>query len=145
MEMFRKRIGIIPKGEKKVYRIPIWKGDLYNKGKIIFVGDAAGQVLPLTYEGIYYAMKSGECAADAIMKGNEQLYRKNWESRFQKRFLLMEKLGNYFLKDDDSAEKLVAMHRRPDIREASLQLWISKNKGKEGLLYYMKLFRKFLH
>jgi geranylgeranyl reductase len=145
LEVFRKRIGILPKGEKRFYRIPIWKGDLYNKDKVIFVGDAAGQVLPLTYEGIYYSMKAGEYASEAIIKGEKDLYKKLWKSRFQKRFQLMEKLGNYFLKDDDSTEKLVAIHRRPDIQEASLRLWISKDRSKEGLLYYIKLFRKFLH
>ena len=129
-ERFRKRTGILSEGKKRIYRVPVWKGDLYNRGKILFAGDSAGQVLPLTYEGIYYAMKAGELAAMAIIEGNVNNYKKMWKDRFQKRFTLMDKLRNYFLKDDASAEKLVAYHRRPEIQEASLHLWLRKDGGK---------------
>lgn len=66
------------------------------------------------------------------------------QTLFEKRFILMNKLRNYFLKDDASAEKLVALHRRRDIREASLMLWIRKDSSKEGLMDYMRFFRKCL-
>jgi hypothetical protein len=68
-----------------------------------------------------------------------------WKDRFQMRFTLMDKLRNYFLKDDASAEKLVAYHRRPEIQEASLNLWIRKDGGKASLMNYLRLFRKILH
>lgn len=144
LQRFREKRGIHTAGTRKVYRIPAWSGDLYNRGNILFAGDAAGQVLPLTYEGIYYAMKSGEMAAKAIIEDDVSLYKKIWKARFQKRFLLMDRLRNFFLKDDASAERLVALHRRPEIREASLQLWIMKDSGPKGLFHYIKLFRKFL-
>jgi len=143
-ERFKTRKGIVSNGRKRIYRIPIWKGDLYNKDNVIFIGDAAGQVMPLTYEGIYYAMKAGEFAAKAIIEKKANNYRKMWTNRFQKRFVLMEKLRNFFLKDDESAERLVALHRRPEIQEASLSLWIRKNRGTEGLLDYIRFFGKFL-
>ena len=66
------------------------------------------------------------------------------QTLFEKRFILMNKLRNYFLKDDASVEKLVALHRRRDIREASLMLWIRKDSSKEGLMGYMRFFRKCL-
>ena len=37
-------------------------------GSVLLAGDAAGFVYPLTGEGIYYAMKSGKVAADAVIK-----------------------------------------------------------------------------
>lgn len=143
-ERFKKRKGILLEDKKRIYRIPIWKGDLYNKSKVIFAGDSAGHVLPITYEGMYYAMKSGEFAAKAIIKGKVHNYKKLWKARFQKRFIFMDTLGNYFLKDDASAERLVALHRRPEIQEASLRLWLRKDGSKESLLNYIKLFRKLL-
>jgi geranylgeranyl diphosphate/geranylgeranyl-bacteriochlorophyllide a reductase len=143
-EMFIKRKGILIEDKKRIYRIPIWKGDLYNKGRVIFAGDSAGQVLPLSYEGIYYAMKSGEFAAQAVMEEKVNNYKRIWKARFQKRFLLMDKLGNYFLKDDVSAEKLVALHRRPEIQEASLRLWLRKESSKKSILSYIRFFGKFL-
>ena len=81
-----KREGALPgAGQQQIYRVPVWKGDLYNKNMVIFAGDSAGQVLPLTHEGIYYAMKAGELAAIAIpgreswtiiRKGGRQGFRK---------------------------------------------------------------------
>jgi geranylgeranyl reductase len=143
-ERFMERIGIRSEGQKRIYRIPLWKGNLYNKGKIIFAGDSAGQVLPLAYEGIYYAMKAGEFAAGAIIEEKVDNYKKMWKARFQKRFALMDKLRNYFLKDDDSAERLVDLHKRPEVQETSMRLWLRKDSSREGLKDYIGLFGKFL-
>jgi geranylgeranyl reductase len=144
-EKFKIRKGIKTEGTRKIYRIPLWKGDLYQSGRVLFAGDAAGQVLPLTYEGIYYAMRSGELAAQAFLEGRPNKYKQMWTSRFQKKFLLMDKLRAYFLKDDASAERLVALHKRPEIQQASLRLWLMKDNSKESFFSYSGLFRKFLH
>jgi geranylgeranyl reductase len=144
MNRFREKTGITADGNRKLYRIPIWKGDLYNTRNVLFAGDAAGQVLPLTYEGIYYAMKAGEFAAQSILEGRVRNYQQRWKDRFQKRFILMGKLRDYFLRDDDAAERLVSLHQRPEIQEASLGLWIRKERSNKGLLKYMRLFGKVL-
>ena len=144
-QQFKARAGLVSQGKRKVYRIPVWKGELYQKNKILFAGDSAGQVLPLSYEGIYYAMKAGEMAARAILEGKVGNYKKMWKDRFQKKFILLDKLKTYFLKDDNSVEKLVALHRRPEVQEASLLLWLRKDNSRQGLMHYLKLFGKFLH
>ncbi|MGH8092084.1 MAG: NAD(P)/FAD-dependent oxidoreductase [Chthoniobacterales bacterium] len=41
---------------------------------LFLVGDAARVVEPFTGEGIYYALRSGELAAEAIMAGNHRQY-----------------------------------------------------------------------
>jgi flavin-dependent dehydrogenase len=48
----------------------------------ILVGDAAGHVEPLVGEGIYYALKSGELAAEAIISGDIQSYDKKWREAY---------------------------------------------------------------
>jgi geranylgeranyl reductase len=143
-KVFREKRGITLKGMKRVYKIPIWEGDLYNKNNIIFAGDSAGQVLPLNYEGIYYAMKAGAFAARAIVEGRASNYKEMWKYSFQKRFSLMDRLRRYFLKDDAAMEKLVALHKRSEVQEVSMRLWLRKDSGREGLQSYMKLFWKFL-
>jgi geranylgeranyl reductase len=143
-EKFKERRGIISEKKRRVYRIPLWKGDLFNKGKVIFAGDSAGQVLPFTYEGIYYAMRAGELAGRAIIEGKTDNYKKMWKNRFQKRFTLMDKLKSYFLKDDASAEKFVSLHKRPEVQEASIRLWLRKDSGSLSLKEYIRLFGKFL-
>ncbi len=141
---FLERSGLSYNGKKQIYKIPVWQGSLFNRHNVLFVGDAAGQVLPLSYEGIYYAMKAGDLAARAVLEGKAGHYKKMWKSRFQKRFMLLDKLKNYFLKNDDSAEKLIALHQRPEIQEASLLLWLRKDTRKQSLLHYLRLFGKFL-
>lgn len=123
------------------YKIPLWKGDTFNKGHILFAGDAAGQVMPLSFEGIYYAMKSGELAAKAIIKRKVSDYKRLWKDLFYKRFLLMRLLWEYFLKSDERAEKLFELLKRPDLQEASMRLWLRKDLSQKSLLSYIKHFK----
>ncbi|MFX1476151.1 MAG: geranylgeranyl reductase family protein [Promethearchaeota archaeon] len=51
--------------------------------RVILVGDAAGFVDPLTGEGIYYAMKSGQLAAKTCLQAFEK---KRFDSRFLQRY-----------------------------------------------------------
>ena len=131
-------------GSLKGYRIPVWQGNLYNSGRILFAGDAAGQVMPFTCEGIYYSMKSGEYAASAVLAGKTGDYRRQWEKRFRTRFLLMKQLWTYFLKSDDRAEKIIQLHQSPEVQEMSMALWLRKDLSKKSLLSYLKVFRRFL-
>ena len=141
---FVERTGLEVSGPQRGYKIPLWQGDLYHSGRVLFVGDAAGQVMPSTYEGIYYAMKAGELAGRAIAGGKIGEYKKLWEKGFGKRFSLMKKLWAYFMASDRRLEKMVELHKKPEIQEASMNLWLRKDPGKGSLLTYIKLFSKFL-
>jgi geranylgeranyl diphosphate/geranylgeranyl-bacteriochlorophyllide a reductase len=141
---FLNRSGLEVQVKRRVYRIPVWQGKLFNQKKFLFVGDAAGQVLPLSYEGIYYAMKGGEMAARAILEGKPGNYKKMWKGEFRKRFLLLDTLKNYFLKNDASAEKLIALHRHPEVQEISLRLWLRQEDRRHTLFHYLKLLGKYL-
>ncbi|MGB9716791.1 MAG: NAD(P)/FAD-dependent oxidoreductase, partial [Thermodesulfovibrionales bacterium] len=143
-KIFKDKRGITEEGQIRIYKIPLWNGGIYNIDSVIFAGDAAGQVMPLTYEGIYYAMKSGEFAAKAIIEGKTSIYKKMWQSAFQKRFYFMDKLRKYFYRNDKTAEKLIAFHRLPEVQEASIRLWLMKDSGKESLQRYIKLFKKLI-
>jgi geranylgeranyl reductase len=141
---FRERRGIQGNGKGQIYNIPIWQGDLFHRGKVLFTGDAAGQVLPFTYEGIYYAMKAGELAARAVIRNKIRDYKRLWRSRFEVRFRLMNSIRRYFLRDDTSAERMVALHTRPEIQDISRSLWLSRDGGRKELAHYLRLFGKFL-
>lgn len=57
-------------------------------GNVLLVGDAASFVDPFTGEGIYYALRSGEFAANAIETGENykdvcKRYEKLWKSEFK--------------------------------------------------------------
>lgn len=145
LNMFKNRRRVDIEGSRRIYSIPIWDGRLFFKNRILFAGDSAGQVLPLTYEGIYYSMKSGELAGRAIVEGKVSNYKKMWKSMFFKRFLLMDRLRRHFLRNDQSVEKLVELHRNKDIQEASMRLWLAKDGSKKSLLDYIKYFGRFLN
>ncbi len=128
----------------RAFRIPMWEGRLFNIKNILFAGDSAGMVMPITYEGIYYAMKSGEFAAQAIIEDKPDIYKKLWKSRFGNRFLLMSKIRNYLFKNDENIEKFVALHKRPDVQEIAMRLWLRKEAGSGSLISYLNFFRHFL-
>lgn len=128
----------------RAFKIPEWNGKLFNINNILFAGDAAGTVMPITYEGIYYAMKSGEFAARAIAEARPDLYKKLWNSRFRNRFLLMSKIRNYLFKSDENIERFVALHKRPDVQEIAMRLWLKKETGNSALISYMNIFRHII-
>lgn len=68
---------------------------------LFLVGDAARVVEPFTGEGIYYALRSGELAADAIINGSDYarahaaMYRERlWINRLARAAVLYPRLGS---------------------------------------------------
>ncbi len=133
-------------GKTRAFIMPEWTGTLFRKENILFAGDAAGMVMPVIYEGIYYAMKSGEFAARALIDRSPDSYEKMWNSRFRAQFVLMRAIKRRLFKDNESIEKWVALHRKPDVQELAISLWLNKKHDeKNGILStYVKSFRHFL-
>ncbi|MEI7990745.1 MAG: geranylgeranyl reductase family protein, partial [Chloroflexota bacterium] len=53
--------------QKRGHRLPVrHKGSSIQRGRVLLVGDSAGLTEPLSGEGIYYAVYSGQLAARAI-------------------------------------------------------------------------------
>lgn len=129
----------IVEGKAKGYFIPLWQGDLYEKKGVFFIGDAAGQVMPMSFEGIYYAMKAGQFVHEAIVLNKPALYKKLFLKRFKKRFLFMKALQAFFLKNDASAERLVRMHSSEEVRRLSLNIWLGTEEDKITLRAYTRI------
>ncbi len=78
--------GILERAERYAALIPGAPGDgratpVQGDGWAL-VGDAGQFVDPLTREGIYYAMESGDLLADALIRGRPDLYSEAWARRF---------------------------------------------------------------
>jgi geranylgeranyl reductase len=131
-------------GRTRAFKMPEWTGTLFNRGNVLFAGDAAGMVMPVIYEGIYYAMKSGEFAARALIERCPDAYRKIWESRFRRRFLLMRTIKQHLFRNNENIEKWVELHKRSEVQELAVELWLNKNQERNRILMdYIKMFRHF--
>jgi geranylgeranyl reductase family protein len=63
-------------------------------------GDAAGLVDPITGEGIYYAMRSGELLAESLLEGLPGLYPEKVREEFGRALTLGARLAHLFYQDD---------------------------------------------
>jgi hypothetical protein len=57
----------------------------------------------------------------------------------------MRKLCDYFLRDDNSAEKLVSLYRRQEIQALTMKLWLEKSSDGRNLNSFANFFRKVLN
>ena len=61
---------------------PAWKTNRVSGKGWVAVGDAAGLVDPITGEGLYYAIRSADLAAELILTGQTDAYRARLHSDF---------------------------------------------------------------
>jgi geranylgeranyl reductase len=110
-------LSLKPKG----YKIPVWQKNItVQKENIFFVGDAAGQVMPLSFEGIYYAVCSARILAWSVI--NSKDYQTEWEKRFLKEFSFMKKME--FLNKTFIRGIAVRAHRFKAIQNFSVKMWL---------------------
>lgn len=71
----------IPLGRVTAALVPAYHGKRtpLGKGPVLLVGDAAGLVDPFLGEGISYAVRSGQLAAQAILEGSKE---GSWQERY---------------------------------------------------------------
>ncbi len=113
-------IDVKPKG----YFIPTWEENItIQKDNIYFVGDAAGQVMPLSFEGLYYAIHSAKILANAIK--NNLDYKGEWDKRFLKEFKLMKKLENT-MKKPFLRDLMIRVQSIKKIQNISVNMWLGK-------------------
>ncbi len=108
-----------PKG----YFIPHWKPMTLYRDRVFYVGDSASLVLPFTYEGIYYALKSGKLAAEAIIKNDQKLYEKSWNDLYLKKFKFLRILQSIFLRNDWWATQMSRFYQHPKFQRAVIGYW----------------------
>ena len=126
-ELFTKfKNSIIPNDntKKQGFYIPLWQEKtVFFKNNIFFVGDAAGQVLPFSYEGIYYAIKSAEILSEAIILDKPELYEKNWNKKYKKRFKFFRTMQSIFLSSNFMTEKLIKFFQNKKLQKRGLKYW----------------------
>lgn len=126
MDRFLNKAGVPPHSNTKVkgYFIPQWEREVYYEQGVFFVGDSASMVLPFTYEGIYYAMKSAVMAVEAIAKDEPLLYEKRWKTEYAKKFRFLKLLQKIFLRSDKLSEKMVSFYQNPSFQKSVTGYWM---------------------
>ncbi|KYK34041.1 MAG: hypothetical protein AYK22_00990 [Thermoplasmatales archaeon SG8-52-3] len=125
--------------------------------RVIICGDAAGFANPVTGEGIFHAMASGEIAAEVITRALEKnntsekflsKYQKNWYKDFGKDLKLLYKISDLWGKEN---EKFIDIICKDDkLSEYSVDAIIGRlnartcRKKMIRRLLYLKIRDKFL-
>ncbi|MBM2839028.1 MAG: geranylgeranyl reductase [Deltaproteobacteria bacterium] len=148
MAAFKKRLNGRIDGAKllKKEAHPLPMGPIKKKvyGNVLLVGDAAGTVMPISGEGIYYGIMSGKLAAEALIKRDFASYDREWKRVYGSQFRLMTLLRQWFYKDDKWRERLVRMHEDKDAQERSMSLWLNKEKGYPIYSIYWTIFKSLI-
>jgi geranylgeranyl reductase len=120
-----------------------------SRRRIFLVGDAAGFVLPGSGEGIYYAMKSGLFAAEAIIASHREhhanpeiIYNRRCEREFTKSFNYFKRIEKLAFKSDYTRELFVRYTAYPGSTDNFLNAfsWKAK-KRKSGLIKRIRMIR----
>lgn len=136
-------------GHLKGGALPVFPLEKTYSDRAILVGDAGGFINPVTGEGIYNAMSSGEIAAGVIKealetgKTNERflsIYQKKWENDFGKDIKLLLHYTKQWTKD---TEKLIKLASR-DEKLADMALGILHGRLSIND-YRWKLIRRYLY
>jgi len=109
--------------KSKGYFIPTWQENIIiQKDNVYFVGDAAGQVMPLSFEGIYYAMKSAKILANSII--NNLNYKKEWDKVYLKKFKFMKFMES--LNKTKLRHFIIKAHKLSFVKNFSVSLWTNE-------------------
>ncbi|GAQ95575.1 geranylgeranyl reductase [Thermodesulfovibrio aggregans] len=128
----------------RAYKIPRWRKRKFFKNNILFCGDALGTVMPVSFEGIYYSMKSAQFASEAIIQKDLKLYEKLWNDNFLMQFTLMKKFQDFMFGNDERMDRWLNIHRDPAIQELAMALWLRKENGTKLIPLYLKAFGSFI-
>ena len=133
----------IEKDEKiRGYKIPVWQEPLFYDKRIFYVGDAAGQVLPFTYEGIYYAMKSAKILSEVIIEdADHDAYEKRWNTLYLKKFSILKRLEKLFLHHDFMIYLMMKTLEKPEVHKKVLLLWMGQYELKINLRFFGRILK----
>jgi geranylgeranyl reductase family protein len=136
-------------GRVKGGALPIFPLEKTYSDRVILCGDAGGFINPVSGEGIYYAMSSGEIAAGVITKALEagetderflSMYQKNWKNDFGKDIKLLLRFAKQWTKENEKFVELASRDEKlADMALGILHGWLSIHD------YKWKLIKRYLY
>jgi geranylgeranyl reductase len=140
-----KFLGISKEEKVKGYNIPQWDNPIFYENRVFYVGDAAGQVLPFTYEGIYYAMKSAKILSEVIIEDVAcSEYERRWNKLYLKKFRVLKNLQKIFLRNNFMIYILMKTLEKPKVQKKVLALWMDDYEMKINLQFMWRTIKRVM-
>lgn len=127
------------------YGIPNFKDNVFYNKRVFYVGDSASQVLPFTYEGIYYAMSSAKILADVIIENKDgREYEKRWNKKHLKKFQTLYRLQQIFLRNDFMISIMMRLYESGHIQRQMIKFWLGKRDLEINFAFFMRVLKRVL-
>lgn len=132
--------------------IPLRPLKRWDDGRgVILAGDAAGVVAPASGEGIYYAMLSGQLAAQALLEflrhgkpAALRLARRAFLRAHGRVFWILGVMQWFWYGSDARRERFVSICRDPDVQRLTWQAYLHKRLTREPASTHARIFFKDL-
>jgi flavin-dependent dehydrogenase len=142
LHVFMERFGYPESSAIFSHLLPALSAESWNNLRIAgdgwsLAGDAAGFVDPVTGEGIYFALRSGELLAEALLDDEPESYTERVWQDFGERLALGARLSRYFYHEDflgqPSTTRLVEFSDRSHSFRDLLQDLVDGSQSYDGL------------
>jgi geranylgeranyl reductase len=132
--------------------IPLRPLKRWDDGRgVILAGDAAGVVAPASGEGIYYAMLSGQLAAQALLAflrhgkpAALRAARRAFLRAHGRVFFILGVMQWFWYGSDARRERFVSICRDPDVQRLTWQAYLHKRLTRERATTHARIFFKDL-
>ncbi len=125
--------------------LPRWD----NGRDVVLAGDAAGVVAPASGEGIYYAMVSGQHAANAVqalLAGAPARCLKQARKQFMREhgrvFLVLGIMQRFWYSSDKRRERFVSICRDKDVQQLTFDAYMNKRLVRSKPMAHVRIFFK---
>ncbi|BAF72397.1 geranylgeranyl reductase family protein [Sulfurovum sp. NBC37-1] len=145
IQHFMKQLDVKEKVKLLGYRIPQFENPVFYKDRVFFVGDSASQVLPFTYEGIYYAMASAHLLSAVLTEqADPSEYEKRWNDTYLQKFTTLQRLQKLFLKNDLTIAMMMHLYRNKAVQQRMVDFWLGHREVKLNRTFFYKVMKKLL-
>lgn len=120
-----------------------------NGRDVVLVGDAAGVVAPASGEGIYYAMCSGQLAAEAVQSLLQtgdvsalKLARKRFMKLHGTVFLVLGVMQWFWYGSEKRRERFVSICKDKDVQQLTFESYMNKKLVRKKPMAHLRIFMK---
>ncbi len=127
------------------YSIPHFENNIFYKDRVYFVGDSASQVLPFTYEGIYYAMSSAKILAEVIAnKQDTDEYEREWNKKHYNKFTTLRTLQYFFLRNNFTIWIMISLYKSKHIQREMVKYWLGKRDLDITIWFVFRMIKRLI-